>query len=251
MNKMFLISACVITLSVSAPPLLAQHSGSSGIYSPLSEPGDPIPEFNVGELHLQVDGWDIIPIYSIVEVPDAQLHEPRVKVRVRGIFFATDSVATRGEDLRAVWYQRPQDPAQDQWTASSWPTGSVSVAEAAFSVKTTLKIPDIQDQLWAIDDLEFITLEKPIPFATQIIAGDPKALPIDAPEEGEPPNEEAYPLGGIPIEAGDVEKVQANLEHLAKTFETVITTRSWDSVGKCVVWPHHPEQGLIPNRSGR
>lgn len=249
MNSMFLNGACMITLSVSAPPVLAQHSGSSGIFSPLSEPGEPIPEFIVGEFHLQVDGWDIIPIYSIVEVSDAQLHEPKVRVRVRGIFFATEPVATKGEDLRAVWYQRPQDPPKDSWTASTWPTGSVSVAEAAFSVKRNLKIPEIQDQLWVIDDLEFITLQTPVPFATQIIAGDPKALPIDAPEGREPPNAEVYPLTGVPIEAGDIEKVQANLEHLAKTFETVITTRSWESVGKRVIWPHHPQQGLIPNRS--
>lgn len=225
---------------------MAQRSGSSGVYLPLMEHGEPIPDFNVGELHLQVDGWDIIPIYSFVEKADAQPHERSWEVRVRGIFFATDPVATKGEDLRAVWYQRHDDAKQGHWTASTWSTGSLSVAEAAFSVKTNLKIPDIQDQLWAIDDLEFVKLEEAIPFAVRIIAGDPKAVPIDIREEDESLPMESYPLADVPIEAGGIEKLHANLEHLATTFETVIMTRSWDSVGNRAIWPHAMDHGLTP-----
>lgn len=251
MIKTSLIVASVFAFLTMNPSAFAQLSGSSDIYLPLMEHGEPIPEFNVGELHLQVDGWDIISIYSLVEKSDAKPGERPWDVRVHGIFFATDPVTTKGEDLRAVWYERSQDPAKERWSASTWPTGSVSVAEAAFSIKTNLNIPDIQDQLCAIDDLEFVELAEAIPFAARIIAGDPEAVPIDAPEEGEPSHVEAYPLAGVPIEAGSIEKVHANLEHLAKTFETVIIARSWDSVGKRAIWPHDPQQGLIPNRSGQ
>ncbi|MFU8830091.1 MAG: hypothetical protein ACNA8P_11760, partial [Phycisphaerales bacterium] len=246
MIKISPIVTMAICLSAVSTSAIAQWSGISDTYLPLAEPGEPIPEFNIGELHLQVDGWDIIPIYSLVEKADAQPHERPWEVRVRGIFFATDPVATKGEDLRAVWYQRPDDPKRGHWTASTWSTGSLSVAEAAFSVKTNLKIPDIQDQLWAIDDLEFVKLEQAIPFAVRIIAGDSKAAPIDAREENEPSPVESYPLAGVPIEAGDIERLHVNLEHLARTFETVIMTRSWDSVGNRVLWPHSMDQDLKP-----
>ncbi|MFG0292681.1 MAG: hypothetical protein ACF8MJ_05955 [Phycisphaerales bacterium JB050] len=251
MNKTSMAVVSSLLFLHASMPVFSQHPSVSDTYLPLVEHGDPIPEFNVGELHLQVDGWDIIPIYSLIENPGADPDESSWDVRVRGFFVATDPVATIGDNLIAVWYERPDDPAQELWTAHTWPQGGISVAVAAYSVKLNLGIPDIQDQLWAIDDLNFVTAKESVPFSSGFVAGDPLAEPINASpnrdEEIQILKDAGYPLADVPFETGDQGEVQENLEYLAETFELVIASHSWSAGGGRIVWPHHRDPMWIPD----
>ncbi len=248
MLKQTLIGVCLVAPWSFPEESPAQWSSDPPTYLALAEPGEPAPEFNVGELHLQIDGWDIVPIYSLVENADAGPDQSPWTVRVRGFFVATDPVATTGENLIAVWYERPDDPTQEAWTAHTWDQGDISIAEAASSVKLSLGIPDIQDQLWAIDDLEFVNPKVPVPFASGFVAGDPLAAPVNAsPNRDEDIallKDAGYPLADVPFESGNQDEVQVFLEYLAEIFQPVIQHGDWEVLppADCIL----PNDWLLP-----
>lgn len=99
---------------------------------------DSIPETSVSGMQIVSGDWRVKAIYRIQES----------QVRVIGLFATAQDGTTQGENIVAIYYERPSEQC-GEWTAKTWEGGTVR--DAVRSLKDNFGIPDIQDVLWEID----------------------------------------------------------------------------------------------------
>ncbi len=83
----------------------------------------------------EIGSWVYKPIYR----SDLADH------RVDHIIAMAKPGTAKGQNITAIWYQRPANDDQP-WTAKAWEAGTV--AEVIKTVKSSLDIPDVDDATW-------------------------------------------------------------------------------------------------------
>lgn len=173
-----------------------------------------VPTVNVSSMKIDLgDGYSVKPLYEV------QGHQPRVV----GLFVFAQAGTTAGDNLTAVWYQRPATECDD-WAATTW--DGATVGKAIYSLKSTFGIPAAQDVFWeaSLDGGDGDTAA----YSRGFVADDPMA-----PTANSLPAQQrtafvgllklaGYRVSALNFEQGSQGEANAWLEATAKYFDAMI-----------------------------
>jgi hypothetical protein len=121
------------------------------------------PRAFVSGMKVKVGDWQLKPVYQV----------SGESARVVGMLATPDTSFVIGENVRAVWYSRPNHPC-DQWGSVAWTQGAAW--DAVVSLKSQYGISSVQDRDWEValppseDELSDV---RPQLFQDGFVVGDP------------------------------------------------------------------------------
>lgn len=136
--------------------------------------GAAMAEVRPSEAMIAVRDWMFTPI-----VDDAS-----GSAQVRGFLALRDKSTSTGDNLVAVWYQRPASPA-GEWEAKTWEVADHW--EAIKTLKDQYGISDVHDAVWPTDDEQTggPAVSPPKEYASGFVADDEIGIAVSAsPERG-------------------------------------------------------------------
>lgn len=147
-------SDAIVVLSAPCTP------SSMIVLSP--ERGEPAEGANVSRTQLKVGGWSWLPILS----PGGR--------KVESILALIEPGRERGENIRAVWFQR--DPSG--WRSLAWPSGTSQASAAAF-VMQQVGIAEASRRFWLVE-ANAPDAEEPVQFLQAVFVDDPMLAQIES-----------------------------------------------------------------------
>ncbi len=253
--KTILGSVVIGTVCAMSAGVVAQEAvpPTSWVGLPVTDPGSSAwPEHIVDSGSICYGDWCFKAVYRQVESPEGAPFP--FAPHIVGFLATLDPEVAHGDNIRAVWFQRPPEPG-DRWEAVAW-QGDDPWAAVQW-LKAHLDIPDAQNARF--DFLEPVSDERaePAPYVSGFLADDPVRATLQV--EGGKRRELLATMqrkGGavavVPLECESPHRTALRLEELAlyrewRMIEDHLEKRLGDAArGGGIAWPHPRDPMVAP-----